>query len=84
MNIAIPSVGANTNLDIITAVIIGGASLFGGVGTILGAVLGIILMTLIRVGLILMHIDGEWQRLIIGVILIVAVIVDVISKRQKT
>lgn len=83
MHLALPTVGANTNLDVVTAVIIGGASLFGGQGTIIGGVLGILLMNLIRVGLVLLHIDAEWQRLIIGAILIVAVAVDVISKKQK-
>jgi len=77
------SLGTNTALDVITAVIIGGASLYGGRGSIKGALTGLGLMVLIQTGLVFWGVDANWQRLIVGAILILAVSIDVLTRRKK-
>lgn len=79
------SVTAGTGLElrVITAVIIGGASLSGGEGTILGAFLGTLLMGLISNALTLIGVDVYWQTFVIGATLLTAVLIDTISKKYK-
>lgn len=68
--------GANDELDAITAVVIGGASLFGGRGTILGTVIGGFVITTMVTGLILIGVQPFWQQVAVGMILIFAVATD--------
>jgi ribose transport system permease protein len=75
--------GTGLELQVITAVIIGGASLQGGEGTVLGSFLGCILMAVIVTSLNLLHVSIYWQRLIIGLVLLVAVMIDMLGKRQR-
>ncbi len=75
--------GADVSMKSISAAIIGGVSLSGGEGTILGAVLGVILLNLINNGLILLNIPVYWQDLINGVILIAAVTIDYVSHKNR-
>lgn len=75
--------GADVSMRSISAAVIGGASLSGGEGTILGSVLGIILLNIINNGLILLNIPVYWQDFINGVILITAVTVDYISHQNR-
>ena len=70
-------------MRVISAAVIGGASLNGGEGTILGAVLGIILLNIINNALVLLKVSVYWQQLISGLILIAAVTIDHISHLQK-
>lgn len=77
------SIGTNTSLDVITAVIIGGASLYGGKGSVRGALIGLGLMVLITTGLVFWGIDVNWQRFIVGAILILAVSIDAITRTKK-
>ena len=70
-------------MRVISAAVIGGASLNGGEGTILGAVLGIILLNIINNALVLLKVSVYWQQLISGLILIAAVTIDHISHMQK-
>lgn len=79
---ALPSVGVGEELMAIGAVIIGGASLFGGVGTILGAVLGATLLGLVANGLVLLGISTFWQQAVTGAIIILAVAFNTYSQRQ--
>ncbi|MBM4019273.1 MAG: ABC transporter permease [Planctomycetes bacterium] len=74
--------GAGLELQVISAVIIGGASLQGGEGTVLGSFLGCILMALIVTSLNLLGVDIYWQRLIIGATLLAAVMIDTLGKRR--
>ncbi len=83
LNSAQPWAGLNMEFDAITAVILGGTSLFGGRGTILGTVLGVILMTMIVNGLILTGINPFWQNFLRGAILITVVVADAISNRGQ-
>jgi len=77
------TVGPGIELRVITAAIIGGASLKGGEGSVLGAFLGALFMALLANSLNLMGVDVFWQNLVTGLILIVAVVVDVLSEKRK-
>lgn len=77
------TVGTGTELRVITATIIGGASLSGGEGSVLGAFLGALFMGILANALNLLGVDVYWQNLITGLILIVAVALDVLNERRK-
>lgn len=68
--------GLGYELDVIAAAVIGGVSLSGGQGTILGAMLGSILMGILRNGLVLLNVSAYWQQVAIGLVIVVAVILD--------
>lgn len=68
-----PQTLVGTELDIIAAVVLGGASIFGGRGSVLGTVLGVILVQLINNNLVLIGIPSTWQRAAVGILLIVGV-----------
>lgn len=70
-------------LDIIAAVVLGGASIFGGRGTVRGTVLGVLLVQLINNSLILVGVPSAWQRTAVGVLLIVGVGIQALSARRK-
>lgn len=73
--------GQNAELDAIAACVIGGTSMSGGIGNIFGAIVGALVMTSIDNGMSMMSIDPFWQYLVKGLILLVAVWVDVSSKK---
>ena len=75
--------GAGLELRVITAVIIGGASLAGGEGTVLGAFFGSLLMALIVNALTLLGVDVYWQTFVIGATLLIAVLIDRFGKIQQ-
>lgn len=77
------SAGVGVELQVVSAVVIGGASLAGGEGTVLGSLLGIALMALIANGLNLLGINVYWQTIIIGAVLIIAVAADSLSRRNQ-
>lgn len=83
LNSAQPWAGLNMEFDAITAVILGGTSLFGGRGTLLGTVLGVILIGVIVNGLILTGINPFWQNFLRGAILITVVVADALSNRGQ-
>lgn len=70
------------NLQSITAVVIGGTSLFGGRGNVLSALVGTVIVTVLRNGLTLMEIDPLWQDLVTGILVIAAVALDQWSREQ--
>jgi ribose transport system permease protein len=76
LNSAQPNVANGAELDAIAAVVIGGTSLFGGEGTIVGTIIGALLMAVIRNGLTLMHVTAFYQQIVIGVVIILAVLID--------
>ena len=78
-----PNAGIGAELDAIAAVIIGGASFFGGRGTVLGVFAGVLIMGLLRNGLNLMNVSVFWQQLLIGMIIILAVYIDVLRRRAS-
>jgi len=79
-----PNAGLNSELDAIAAVIIGGASFFGGRGTVLGVFAGVMIMGILRNGLNLMNISSFWQQVLIGSIIVIAVYIDVLRKDLGT
>jgi len=81
VNAAYPLAGMQYELDAIAAVIIGGASFFGGVGNIWGTIIGAIILAVIRNGLNLLGVSPDMQSVVIGVVIIGAVYVDVLRHR---
>ena len=82
LNSAQPSLGQGYELDAIAAVVIGGTSLSGGVGTILGTIIGAFIMSVLTNGLRIMSVAQEWQTVVTGLIIIVAVYADILRKRK--
>ena len=72
----------NDNLNAIAAVVIGGSSLFGGVGTIVGTVVGAFIPTVLQNGFIINEIDPFWQEVLVGATIIVAVYIDQLRRRR--
>lgn len=84
LGMAESSSGTGLELTVITAVILGGASLKGGQGNIWGAILGTIFMGLTGNIMIIARVPVEWQRIVTGTILILAVTIDVVMKKERT
>lgn len=78
-----PGIGDGTEMTVITAVIIGGTSLNGGAGTILGTVLGALLMNVLSSGMNLVGISAYWQQFVMGLIIIVAVGADMYQRSKR-
>jgi len=76
-----PQAASGYELDAIAAVIIGGASLFGGVGTISGTLIGALVLAVIRNGLNLLNVNPFWQQVAIGVVIALAVLADSLRRR---
>ena len=83
MTNAQPTFGQGYEMDAIAACFIGGASAYGGTGKISGVIIGALLMGLINQGMSIMGIDSNYQRVVKGLVLMLAVMFDVLSKRQK-
>ena len=84
LNSAAPTVGQSYEMDAIAACYIGGASAYGGTGTVLGAVIGAIFMGVLNNGMSILGVDSNWQRAVKGLVLLLAVIFDVVSKKRKS
>ena len=76
-----PNAGQTENLDAITAVVLGGTSLFGGRGSVLGSLVGALIVGVFRNGLTLMGVSSVYQILITGILVILAVATDQLSRR---
>jgi fructose transport system permease protein len=76
-----PNAGQTENLDAITAVVLGGTSLFGGRGVVLGSLIGAVVVGVLRNGLTLMGVSSVYQVLITGILVILAVTVDQLSRK---
>jgi len=77
-----PNAGQTDNLDSITAVVLGGTSLFGGRGVILGTLIGALIVGVFRNGLTLMGVSSVYQVLVTGILVILAVSVDQLSRKS--
>lgn len=75
--------GQGVELDVIAAVVIGGASLMGGEGTIFGAIIGAAIMAVLRNAFVLLHFPSYMQTITIGIVIIVAVAVDQLRRRNR-
>jgi ribose transport system permease protein len=76
-----PASGQGTEIAVISAVIVGGASLFGAIGSITGTALGVILIAIMQNGLLLMNVSSYWQFVVLGAVVIGAVAVDATRRR---
>ncbi len=79
----LPSLGEGLELQAIAAAVIGGTSLYGGVGTVLGAIVGALLIRVIDNGLVLSHVDANWFKFAIGSLLILAVVANAWLRRTS-
>lgn len=79
-----PTYGQNYEMDAIGSCFIGGASAYGGTGTIPGVIIGALLMGVINLGMSIMGVDANYQKVVKGLVLLAAVIFDVVSKRKKS
>jgi len=78
-----PAAGQTDNLDSITAVVLGGTSLFGGRGNMIGTLIGALIVSIIRNGLTLLGVDAIYQVLITGILVILAVAADQLARRRQ-
>lgn len=70
-------------LDVVAIVVLGGANTTGGYGTVFGTSLGIIMMAILKNGLILAKVPTYWQKVVVGIIIVIAVSVDVINRKRE-
>ncbi len=84
MTSAQPTYGQNYEMDAIGSCFIGGASAYGGIGTVPGVIIGAVLMGVINIGMSIMGVDANYQKVVKGAVLLAAVIFDVVSKRNKS
>lgn len=70
-------------MDAIAAVILGGAALNGGRGTIIGSLIGVVIMGIVKNGMVLLNVPVFWQDGFIGVVVILAVLVDTLIHRKE-
>ncbi|MGN1378402.1 MAG: multiple monosaccharide ABC transporter permease [Dorea sp.] len=82
LNSANPTAGDGYEMDAIGSCFIGGASAYGGSGTIPGVIIGATLMGVINLGMSIMGVDANWQKVVKGIVLLAAVIFDVESKKK--
>ena len=82
LNTATPKAGLGFELDVIAAVFIGGASMAGGVGTVIGAVIGAFIMGVMNNGMSILGVGIDYQQVIKGLVLLAAVIFDVYNKNR--
>ena len=77
-----PTLGTGLELQVIAAVVIGGISISGSIGTISGAVCGAILLSVLTTGLVLLHFQGDLQNLVVGVVIVLAAGIDQLRKKR--
>ena len=78
-----PNAGAGFELDSIAAVVIGGTSLSGGKGTILGTVQGALIIGILNNGLVLLNVSPFWQQVIKGAVILLAVVIEKFNSKEK-
>ena len=78
-----PGTGAGLELDAIAGAIIGGTSMTGGCGSIFGTLLGVFVMSMLKSGLPYIGLQANWQQIITGVVLIVAVLIDILKEKKS-
>jgi len=79
---AMPQNATGMEFDVITAVVLGGTSMSGGKGTIVGSIIGALLIGTLNNGMVMMNIQSYWQDVIGGIVLVIAVIFDIIKNRK--
>jgi inositol transport system permease protein len=84
MNSGQPGAGSGYEFQAVTAVVVGGTSLAGGVGNILGTIIGALIVGIINNIQTLLHVHTYWQQIVQGLIILIAVIIDVVSKKAAS
>jgi simple sugar transport system permease protein len=74
---------AGSELDVIAAVVLGGASIMGGYGTVFGTVLGVLFINMIKNNLILLGVSSSWQRAAVGVLLVIGIVIQAIGENRR-
>lgn len=82
MRMALPSFGQGIEFDVLTAVVLGGVTFAGGQGTILGTLLGLIIVGTLANGLVILNVNSFWQQVIKGIILLIAVFIDQLRTKR--
>lgn len=82
LNSAQPALGSGYELEAIAAVVIGGTSLSGGKGTIIGTVIGALIMSVLTNGLRILSVPQEWQTVVVGFVILLAVYADILRRRK--
>ena len=80
---AMPQNATGFEFDVITAVVLGGTSMAGGKGTIVGSIIGALLIGTLNNGMVMMNVQSYWQDVIGGIVLVIAVIFDIIKNRKR-
>ena len=78
------SIGSGWELTVIAGVVVGGVSLFGGAGTMAGGIVGILLLQVVSSGLVVVGVSSNWQQIAVGVIMVLAVGLDIARRRYFT
>jgi ribose/xylose/arabinose/galactoside ABC-type transport system permease subunit len=84
LDFATPNRGQGMELWVIAATVIGGTSMFGGVGGVGRTVIGVLIIKSLQAGLIHLHVQSFWQQVAIGVVIVVAVWIDALQRRERT
>jgi ribose transport system permease protein len=83
LGVAASTAGSGYELDVIAAAVVGGTSLSGGEGTILGALIGAAIMQVLRTGLVLVGIEAYWLQAVQGLVIVVFIMLDQLRKRRR-
>ena len=83
LGVAAPTAAQAYELDVIAAVVVGGTSLMGGEGTILGVLIGAAIMQVLRNGLVLVGVSAYWLQAVQGLVIVVAIMLDQLRKRGR-
>ncbi|MBR5766306.1 MAG: sugar ABC transporter permease, partial [Lachnospiraceae bacterium] len=83
LSAANPNAGLNYELDAISACIVGGVSAYGGSGSVFGMIVGATLIGVINLGMSLMNVDSNWQKVVKGLVLLAAVVFEIFNNRDK-
>jgi len=83
LDFATPNRGQAMELWVIAATVIGGTSMFGGVGGVGRTIIGVLIIKCLQAGLIHLHVQSFWQQVAIGVVIIVAVAIDTLQRRER-
>lgn len=84
LSAATSTAGTNYEMDAISACVVGGVSAYGGSGSVFGMVVGATLIGVINMGMSLMSIDANWQKVVKGVVLLAAVVFEILNNRDKS
>jgi len=84
LDFATPNRGQAMELWVIAATVIGGTSMFGGIGGVGGTIIGVLIIKSLQSGLIHLHVQSFWQQVAIGAVIVIAVWIDVLQRREKT